>query len=67
MSRLDAREQYILRLYFGLEGTEGMSLEQIGQIMGVTRERVRQIRNKALDKLRRLPCQRVLKRLADVT
>jgi len=44
-----------------------MTLEQIGQRMGVTRERVRQIRNRALDKLRRFPCRQFLEMLADGT
>lgn len=65
LSRLDAREQYILRLYFGLEGSEGMTLEQIGQLLGVTRERVRQIKKQALEKLCRPSCQRVLETLTE--
>jgi RNA polymerase primary sigma factor len=54
LSRLDVREQEILRLYFGLGGADGITLEQIGQRMGLTRERVRQIKTQALDTLRPL-------------
>ena len=49
---LDAREYQILRSYFGLENTEPQTLEEIGETMGVTRERVRQLRNRALEKVR---------------
>ena len=49
---LDHREYHILRCYFGLGEVKPMTLEEIGQTMGVTRERVRQLRNRALDKLR---------------
>jgi len=52
MSQLGEREAKILRLYFGLEGEEPMTLEQIGSLFGITRERVRQIRDRALRKLR---------------
>ena len=43
----------VLRLYFGFDGNEAMTLEEIGQELGVTRERVRQIKERALGKLRR--------------
>jgi RNA polymerase primary sigma factor len=49
---LDEREYQIIRAYFGLEDLEPMTLEEIGQTMGVTRERVRQLRNRALRKMR---------------
>ena len=52
LKALDAREYQIVRDYFGLENLEPMTLEQIGEAMGVTRERVRQLRNRALEKLR---------------
>lgn len=50
---LDEREREILRLYYGLDDAMPMTLEQIGEVFAVTRERVRQIRNQALAKLRR--------------
>jgi RNA polymerase primary sigma factor len=46
------REAEILKLYFGLDGEEPMTLDQIGNRYGLTRERVRQIKEKALDRLR---------------
>ncbi len=46
------REAKILRLYFGLDGPDPMTLEEIGAMMGITRERVRQIKEKALQRLR---------------
>ncbi|MBY0473683.1 MAG: sigma-70 family RNA polymerase sigma factor [Nitrosomonas sp.] len=52
LDKLDEREASVLRLRFGLEGKEEMTLEQVGQIFGVTRERVRQIESKVLKKLR---------------
>ncbi|MFA6108030.1 MAG: sigma-70 family RNA polymerase sigma factor, partial [Candidatus Latescibacterota bacterium] len=52
LEALEPREYQILRAYFGLEGTAPMTLEEIGEAMGVTRERVRQLRNRALEKMR---------------
>ncbi len=53
---LTPRERRILYLYYGLEeGSEGMTLEKIGGLMGVTRERIRQIRERAFEKLRECP------------
>jgi RNA polymerase primary sigma factor len=53
---LTPRERKILYLYYGLEeGSEGMTLERIGELMGVTRERIRQIRERAFEKLRQSP------------
>ena len=49
---LDEREYEIVRCYYGLENLQPMTLEEIGNAMGVTRERVRQLRNRAIDKLR---------------
>ncbi|HEV8410778.1 MAG TPA: RNA polymerase sigma factor RpoD/SigA [Gemmatimonadaceae bacterium] len=53
---LTPRERKILHLYYGLdEGAEAMTLEKIGALMGVTRERIRQIRERAFEKLRESP------------
>lgn len=50
---LTSRERKILSLYYGLEeGSEALTLEKIGEMLGVTRERVRQIRERAFEKLR---------------
>jgi RNA polymerase primary sigma factor len=52
LSSLKEREAKILRLYFGLDDQDPMTLEEIGEILGVTRERIRQIKEKALGRLR---------------
>jgi RNA polymerase primary sigma factor len=52
LGSLVGREAEILRLYFGLDGEEPMTLDQIGVRFGLTRERVRQIKEKALHRLR---------------
>ncbi len=52
LSTLSEREAKILRLYFGLDDQDPMTLEEIGTILGITRERVRQIKEKALGRLR---------------
>ncbi len=58
---LSPRERKILNLYYGLdEGSEAMTLEKIGALMGVTRERIRQIRERAFEKLRESPDGRAL-------
>ncbi len=49
---LPARDRQVLVLYYGLEGKEPMTLEQIGSMLGVTRERVRQLRDRAIAALR---------------
>ena len=52
LETLKEREAKILRLYFGLDGQEPMTLEEIGALLDITRERVRQIKEKALGRLR---------------
>lgn len=49
---LDDREHQIIRSYFGMEGQTEMTLEKIGETLGLTRERVRQLRDRALQKMR---------------
>jgi len=65
LCQLDERESYIIRLYFGLEGEEPLTLEQIGGLMNLTRERVRQLKERALGKLRCPEGEHVLLSLAD--
>jgi RNA polymerase primary sigma factor len=60
LASLKEREAKILRLYFGLDGEEPMTLEQIGALLGITRERVRQIKEKALSRLRHVSRARAL-------
>jgi RNA polymerase primary sigma factor len=52
LSILNAREKKIITLRFGLDNDEPMTLEKIGRVFGVTRERIRQIQVEALEKLR---------------
>ena len=54
---LRPREERILRLRFGLGGTTPQTLEAVGQLLGVSRERIRQIEAQALRKLQH-PSQR---------
>lgn len=53
LTRLKGREATVLRLYFGFDGNEPLTLEEIGSRLGVTRERVRQIKERALFRLRK--------------
>ena len=52
MHSLTEGEARVLKMYYGLDGHEPMTLEKIGAYVGRTRERVRQIKEKALQKLR---------------
>ncbi len=54
LSELDIRERMILQMRFGLDGKRPKTLEEVSQEIGRTRERVRQIQNQALTKLRTL-------------
>ena len=54
VKHLDDREATILRFRFGLDGGNEKTLEEVGEKFGVTRERVRQIQNLALRKLRKM-------------
>ncbi|MDE2984165.1 MAG: RNA polymerase sigma factor RpoD/SigA [Gemmatimonadota bacterium] len=65
LGTLHAREARVLRLYFGLGDEDPMSLEGIGSRLGVTRERVRQIKQQALKRLRHASRARVLKPFTD--
>lgn len=55
LAELTSRESTILRHYFGLDGNKKKTLEEIGVMMGLTRERIRQIKEEALGKLRQAP------------
>ena len=54
LDKLDCRERRILEMRFGLRGTRPLTLEEVSQQIGRTRERVRQIQNQALNKLKQL-------------
>jgi RNA polymerase primary sigma factor len=58
---LNNQEKQIISLRFGIPNGNDMTLEQVGKALGLTRERVRQIQNKALDKLRGHPSLKFLK------
>ncbi|RMB00265.1 sigma-70 family RNA polymerase sigma factor [Hydrogenothermus marinus] len=60
---LTDRERFIIEQRFGLTGEEPKTLREIGQILGISRERVRQIEIKALKKIRALATKRHLKDL----
>ena len=64
LSTLPARDAKILRLYFGLEAGREHTLDEIGKMLGVTRERVRQLRDRALKRLREGDVGDALKDLA---
>jgi len=51
---LSPRETEVLKAYFGLEGKQPMHLEEIGEMFGLTRERVRQIKERAIRRLRKM-------------
>ncbi len=52
LGTLTEREQQVIKMFFGIAQTHALSLEQIGEELGLTRERVRQIKEKAIKKLR---------------
>jgi len=52
IGELNERERQLMQLRFGLEDGSPRSLEEVGKVFGVTRERVRQIETKTLAKLR---------------
>jgi len=54
MKRLSERERDVLRMRFGLDGHEQLTLKSTGEKLGITRERVRQIEKEALQKLRNM-------------
>jgi RNA polymerase primary sigma factor len=58
---LPDRERQVIELRYGLSGMEPLTLEEVGQAFGVTRERIRQIENNTLKKLKQLPEAQVLR------
>jgi RNA polymerase primary sigma factor len=58
LDMLDPRERRILEMRFGLERGQERTLTEVAQVMGVSRERIRQIEQAALAKLRRMPALR---------
>ncbi|MGW5441353.1 sigma-70 family RNA polymerase sigma factor [Nocardia asteroides] len=60
LAALTERESAVIRLRFGLDRGEGRTLEEVGAVLGLSRERARQLEAKALTKLRRPGCTRTL-------
>ena len=52
LRHLRPRDARVVRLYYGLQGEDSHTLEQIGKLLGVTRERVRQLRDRALREIK---------------
>ena len=61
ISTLTQREADVVRLYFGLNGSHPMTLEEIGETFDLTRERVRQIKEKAIRRLKHTSRSKILK------
>lgn len=61
ISTLPQREADVIRYYFGLEGKHPMTLEEIGEKFDLTRERVRQIKEKAIRRLKHVSRSKILK------
>ena len=60
-STLTDRQRDVIKLYFGIGVEHALSLEDIGDQFGLTRERVRQIKDKAINKLRSTSKSKLLK------
>lgn len=61
LQTLTPREADVIRLYFGLGGQHAMTLEEIGETFDLTRERVRQIKEKAIRRLKHTSRSKILK------
>ena len=64
LDALPERERQVIELRYGLRGHEPLTLEEVGRAFGVTRERIRQIENNTLKKLKQLPEAQRLRELA---
>ena len=56
LEKLNEKQRQVMEFRFGLNGNQSVTLEKAGQLIGVTRERVRQIQIEALNKLREMYC-----------
>jgi RNA polymerase primary sigma factor len=65
LNTLDPRESQVIKFYFGIDREDSMTLEEIGDRLNLTRERVRQIRNKAISRLRHISRSRCLRPYLD--
>ena len=64
MDALESRERSVVEMRFGLNGRQAKTLGQVGEILGVSLERVRQIQNAALEKMRSSQGGRILAQYA---
>ena len=64
LDALPERERQVIELRYGLRGHEPLTLEEVGRAFGVTRERIRQIENNTLKKLKQLPEAQRLREMA---
>jgi RNA polymerase primary sigma factor len=64
LDALPERERQVIELRYGLRGHEPLTLEEVGRAFGVTRERIRQIENNTLKRLKQLPEAQRLRELA---
>jgi RNA polymerase primary sigma factor len=64
LDALPERERQVIELRYGLRGNEPLTLEEVGRAFGVTRERIRQIENNTLRKLKQLPEAQRLREMA---
>lgn len=64
LKRLTPTYEFVLRARFGIGFERDYTLEEVGRMMGITRERVRQREAKALRQLRHPDCLRILKEIA---
>ena len=62
LSTLNEREADVIRLYYGLNGNHPLTLEEIGETFGLTRERVRQIKEKAIRRMKHTSRSKILKK-----
>jgi RNA polymerase primary sigma factor len=65
ISTLTPKEERVLRMRYGIEGEGGLTLQEIGKILGVSRERIRQIESQALEKLRHPSRRKLLESLIE--
>jgi RNA polymerase primary sigma factor len=65
LDSLEPREAEIIRLRFGFDGYDEMTLEEVGKKFKVTRERIRQLQNIALSKIRKAIAKNETQRSAD--
>jgi RNA polymerase primary sigma factor len=62
---LSLREEKIIKMRFGIDEEREYTLEEIGRELGITRERIRQVEAKALEKLRKYPRRKILEQFLD--